>query len=151
MTVVDQFTREAVFIEADHSLSGKKVAMALNRVAQTRPLPQTITVDNGSEVAGKDLDAWAYWRKVTWAFIRPGNPIENASIESFNGRVREECLNQELFESIEEAREKLSRWRTDYNESRPHSSLGHLTPREFAQTRSAQQAAETQIVNPSMA
>lgn len=138
LTVVDQFTREAVLIEADRSLSGRKVAMALNRVAQTRPLPQTITVDNGSEFAGKDLDAWAYWRTVKLDFIRPGKPIENAYIESFNGRLREECLNQELFESIEDAREKLEVWRTDYNESRPHSSLGHLTPREFAQTRSAQ-------------
>mgnify|MGYP001560233085 FL=1 len=98
----------------------------------------SFTYTNGSEFSGKDLDAWAYWRKVKLDFIRPGKPIENAYIASFNGRVREECLNQELFESIEDAREKLSRWRTDYNESRPHSSLGHLVPREFAQTRSAQ-------------
>ena len=125
--------------------------MALNHVAQTRPVPQTITVDNGAEFAGKDLDAWAYWRKVKVDFIRPGKPIENAYIESFNGRLREECLNQELFESIEDAREKLAIWRKDYNESRPHSSQGNLTPREFAHTRSAQQVAAAQIVNVSMA
>ena len=90
LTVIDKFTREAVLIEADFSLTGKKVARALEHLSQQRPTPQAITVDNGSEFAGRDLDASAYWKKVKLDFIRPGKPIENAYIESFNGRLREE-------------------------------------------------------------
>lgn len=132
LTVVDTFTREAVLIEPDFSLTGKKVARVLAQLSHERPLPAIITVDNGSEFAGKDLDAWAHWKKVRLEFIRPGKPVENAYIESFNGRLREECLNDQVFLSMEDARVKLEAWRLDYNEQRPHSSLGNLTPREFA-------------------
>lgn len=147
LTVVDNFSREAVLIEADISLTGKKVARALERLSKQRPMPQAITVDNGSEFAGRDLDAWAYWKKVKLDFIRPGKPIENAYIESFNGRLREECLNDQLFLTLDDARQKLETWRMDYNEARPHSSLGNRTPREFAQTQSENLTAEAPILN----
>lgn len=141
LTVVDVFSREVVLIEPDFSLSGKKVAEALERVSKYRPLPQFITVDNGSEFAGKDLDAWAYQKRIKLDFIRPGKPVENAYIESFNGRLRDECLNDQLFLSIEDAKMKIEAWRMDYNHQRPHSSLGNLTPGEFAKTWSASETA----------
>jgi putative transposase len=148
LTAIDQFTREAVLIEADVALSGKKVVAALERVGTQRRLPEMITVDNGTEFAGKDLDAWAYCRKVKLDFIRPGKPTENAYIESFNGRLREECLNQELFKDLRDAQYKLEVWQKDYNEERPHSSLADQTPKEFI---AQQQTAEVQIVNLRMA
>lgn len=147
LTVVDKFSREAVLIEADFSLTGKKVARALEGLSKRRPMPQVITVDNGSEFAGRDLDAWAYWKKIKLDFIRPGKPIENAYIESFNGRLREECLNDQLFFSLEDAKQKLEAWRVDYNEARPHSSLGNRTPWEFAQDQSENRTAEEPILN----
>jgi putative transposase len=147
LTVVDNFSREAVLIEADFSLTGKKVARALEALSKVRPMPEVIRVDNGSEFSGRDLDAWAYWKKVKLDFIRPGKPIENAYIESFNGRLREECLNDQLFFSLEDAKEKLEAWRIDYNEVRPHSSLGNRTPREFAQIQSENKTAEVPILN----
>jgi putative transposase len=141
LTVVDKFTRECVVIHAGHSLTGKQVAKALDRVSIGRDLPGSITVDNGSEFAGKDLDAWAYYRKIKLDFIRPGKPVENAYIESFNGRLRDECLNDEVFASLQEAQEKLEAWRVDYNTRRPHGSLGHLTPEEYAKTWSEKRPA----------
>lgn len=132
LTVVDNFTREAVLIKPDRRLTGKKVARALEMLARERPLPRSITVDNGSEFAGKDMDGWAYWRKIQLDFITPGKPVENAYIESFNGRLRDECLNENLFFSVPDAVEKLEQWRNDYNHHRPHGSLGSRTPREFA-------------------
>jgi putative transposase len=134
LTVVDIFSREVVLIEPDFSLTGRKVAEALGRVSRNRPLPQFITVDNGSEFAGKDLDAWAYRNGIKLDFIRPGKPVENAYIESFNGRLRDECLNDQLFLSMEDARQKIETWRMDYNTHRPHSSLGNLTPGEFVKS-----------------
>lgn len=134
LTVVDIFSREVVLIEPDFSLTGRKVAEALERVSRNRSLPQFITVDNGSEFAGKDLDAWAYRKGIKLDFIRPGKPVENAYIESFNGRLRDECLNDQLFLSLEDARQKIETWRMDYNIHRPHSSLGNLTPGEFVKT-----------------
>ena len=123
------------------------VARALEALSKVRPMPEVIRVDNGSEFSGRDLDAWAYWKKVKLDFIRPGKPTENAYIESFNGRLREECLNDQLFMSLEDAREKLEAWRIDYNEVRPHSSLGMRTPREFAQIQSENKTAEVPILN----
>ena len=147
LTVVDHFSREAVLIEAYFSLTGKKVARALEHLSKQRPMPQVIRVDNGSEFAGKDLDAWAYWKKIKLDFIRPGKPTENAYIESFNGRLREECLNDQLFLSLEDAKRKLEAWRVDYNEARPHSSPGNRTPWEFAQMQSENWTAEEPILN----
>lgn len=120
-------SREAIILEADFSLTGKKVARALERVSKQRPMPHVIRVDNGAKFTGRALDAWAYWKKVKLEFIRPGKPIENAYIESFNGRLRDECLNDQVFLSIEDAQQKLEAWRIDYNEVRPHSSLENRT------------------------
>ena len=132
LTVVDQFTRECVAIRGKPRLSGHDVADALDLAVRERGKPASITVDNGSEFAGKVMDAWADARGVQLAFIRPGKPTENAFIESFNGRLRDECLNIELFRSMPEVIGKLSAWREDYNQHRPHSSIGDLTPAQFA-------------------
>lgn len=132
LTIVDDHSRESVAIEADFSLTGERVTRVLTRLAMTRGLPNVITVDNGPEFAGKALDAWAYQNHIKLHFIRPGKPVENAYIESFNGRYRDECLNENLFRTIDEARVVIEAWRCDYNRHRPHSSLGNLTPEEFA-------------------
>ena len=102
-----------------------------------RRLPKTIRVDNGTEFTSKALDQWAYANQVTFDFSRPGKPTDNAVIGSFNGRVRAECLNENWFQSLDDARTKVEAWRQDYNNLRPHSSLGNLAPREFAESRQA--------------
>jgi len=132
LTVVDVFTRECVAVHADSSLTGRKVAAALDIAGAERGYPKQITVDNGTEFYSKAMDAWAYHREVKLDFIRPGRPMENGYIESFNGRLRDECLNVELFSDLPDARAKLAAWQQDYNENRPHSSIGNLTPVEFA-------------------
>ena len=138
LTVVDQFTRECVGLEADRSMTGWKVAEALDRARQERGrLPETITVDNGSEFSGRALEAWAMGNKVQLCFIRPGRPVENGFIESFNGRLRDECLNVEWFSSLDDAREKLAKFREHYNHQRPHSSLADLAPAVFARQMAA--------------
>jgi Integrase core domain len=121
LTVVDQFTRECLTLFADTALSGEKVATA-----------QSITVDNGTEFASKAMDLWAYKNGVHLDFIRPGKPVENGYIESFNGKLRDECLNVEVFFTLADARHKLGLWRHDYNHHRPHSALADRTPNEFA-------------------
>jgi len=145
LTVVDNFTRECPIIEAGFSRTGKTVADTLQRLADRRGLPESITVDNGSEFISKALDFWAYRNNVKMDFIRPGKPVENAFIESFNGRLRDECLNANLFVSLADAKAKLEAWRLDYNEERPHSSIGNLTPSEFANKRQNNQAAVAAI------
>lgn len=132
LTVVDQFTRECLLLYADTALSGEKVAAALDAVLAGRGAPQSITVDNGTEFASKAMDHWAYQNCVHLDFIRPGRPVENGYIESFNGRLRDECLNIEVFFSLADARRKLDQFRNDYNHHRPHSSLDDRTPAEFA-------------------
>lgn len=133
LTVVDQFTRECVGLEADRSVTGNKVAQALGRARQERGgLPETITVDNGSEFSGRALEAWAIANNVQLCFIRPGRPVENGFIESFNGRLRDECLNVEWFSSLEDARKKLAKFREHYNHERPHSALADRAPAVFA-------------------
>lgn len=132
LTIVDHFTRESLAIEVGQRLTGRDVVSVLNRIRMGRALPKTIRVDNGTEFTSKVLDQWAYANKVTLDFSRPGKPTDNAFIESFNGRVRAECLNENWFLSLEDARQKIAAWRQDYNNHRPHSSLGNLAPREFA-------------------
>ena len=132
LTVIDQWSRESVSVEAGFSLSGRSVAAALDQVAHCRPLPKAITVDHGTEFTSRALDEWAWQRGVQLDFIRPGKPVENGLIESFNGRLRDECLNVTEFTSLEHARASLHAWQDDYNHHRPHGSLGHLTPSEFA-------------------
>lgn len=106
----------------------------MERLKAVRPLPKAIRVDNGSEFYSREMDSWAYRNGEQLDFIRPGKPTENAFIESFNGRLRNERLNTNIFFSIEDAREKLNAWRIDYNTQRPHSSIGNLAPEEFART-----------------
>ena len=132
LTVVDQYTRECPVLEPAQSLTAAKVVHALDKVAAVRGYPESITVDNGSEFCSRIMDGWAYGHGVNLDFIRPGKPTENGYIESFNGRLRDECLNVELFWSVEDARQKLEKWRLDYNHHRPHSSLANLPPAAFA-------------------
>ena len=133
LTIVDDYSRECPAIEVDTSLGGRRVVSVLDRLSETRGLPEVITIDNGPEFAGKALDEWAYRKGVKLNFIRPGKPIENAFVESFNGRFRDECLNTNWFLSVKHAREVIEEWRRDYNEVRPHSSLKGNTPREYAE------------------
>jgi putative transposase len=134
LTIVDDCTRECLAIEVDTSITGLRVQGVLDRLADTRGLPQSITVDNGPEFDGQVLDKWAYRRSVHLSFIRPGKPNENAYIESFNGKFRDECLNEHWFISLAHARHVIEAWRIEYNTERPHSSLSNLTPEEFART-----------------
>ena len=131
LTVVDQYTRECLCAYADRSQTGEKVVVQMQRLVLLRGVPESITTDNGGEFAGKAMETWAYQNGVKLDLIRPGKPVENGYIESFNGRLRDECLNGEIFFDLADAREKLERWRRDYNEHRPHSALGDRTPAEF--------------------
>jgi putative transposase len=133
LTLVDNFTRESPAIEVGSSISGKQVVSVLERLARTHGLPQVITTDNGTEFTSRAVDEWAHQNGVKLDFIRPGKPVENAYIESFNGKLREECLNLHWFKTIEEAKEKIESWRVDYNVQRPHSALNDQTPSEFAE------------------
>ncbi|MEO7113333.1 MAG: IS3 family transposase [Polyangiaceae bacterium] len=131
LNVVDDFSRESLVIEVDLSLPGLRVARVLDRLAETRGLPEMITVDNGPEFTSCALDAWACARGVKLHFSRPGKPVDNAYVESFNGRVRDECLNTHWFTTLLDARITIENWRCDYNTVRPHSALGGLSPEEF--------------------
>ena len=132
LTLVDNFSRESLALEVGQRFRGEDVAAILERVCRWRGTPRSIHVDNGPEFTSKALDLWAFTNKVQLDFSRPGKPVDNTLIESFNGRFRQECLNQEWFASLEEARQKAEAWRSEYNEVRPHSSLGNLAPREYA-------------------
>jgi putative transposase len=132
LTVIDEWSRESLAIEVDVSLTGERVKRVLERLSDGRGLPAIIQTDNGPEFTGRVLDQWAFERGVKLKFIEPGKPIQNAFIESFNSRLREECLNEHVFVSLPDARNKIENWRIEYNRERPHSSLGHLTPEEFA-------------------
>jgi len=131
-TVVDQYSRECLKIKARFSIPAQQVVKYLEQLSYVRGLPRTIVVDNGTEFDSKAMDAWAYRRGVKLQFIRPGKPMENAFIESFNGRLRDECLNANVFFSLEDARQKVEAFKLDYNTQRPHSSIGNFTPEEFA-------------------
>ena len=132
LTVIDKWHRQCVGLQADYSLTGQSVVDAMNEIALSRELPSAITVDHGTEFTSKALDEWCYLRGVKLDFTRPGKPTENAFIESFNGRLRDECLNVNEFVTLEHVREVLASWQHDYNHHRPHGSLGQLTPSEFA-------------------
>jgi putative transposase len=132
LTVVDCYTRECLAIDVGQSLKGEDVVQVLNRICVERGLPKAIKTDNGSEFISKAMDKWAYERRVELDFSRPGKPTDNARVESFNGRLRQECLNAHWFLSMDDARDKIAAWRTYYNESRPHSALDWATPAEFA-------------------
>jgi len=138
LTIVDDCTRECLAIEVDTSITGTRVKAVMERLADTRGLPRSITVDHGPEFEGQVLDAWAYAANVQLAFIRPGKPNENAYIESFNGKFRDECLNEHWFVTMAHARRIIEAWRIEYNTERTHSSLDNLTPEEFAMKLSKQ-------------
>ena len=132
LNLMDGYTREALWIEVDNSLPGLRVVRVLERVAEERGVPEAIQVDNGPEFISQVVDQWAYRNGVALHFIDPGKPVQNAFIESFNGKFRDECLNQSWFTSLEDARRIIEAWREDYNTVRPHSSLGYRTPEEYA-------------------
>lgn len=133
LTLGDDFTREALEIEAARSIGGKYVVEILDRVTAERGFPQVIVMDNGPEFTGKALDEWAHSNGVKLDFITPGKPVQNAFRESFNGRFRDECLNQNLFHDVRDARKIIEEWRQDFNTVRPHSSLKYKTPAAFAE------------------
>jgi putative transposase len=140
LNLMDGFTREAPRIEVDTSLPGLRVARVLEEVARERGYPQAIQVDNGPEFISRVVDQWAFEHGVALHFIEPGKPTQNAFIESFNGKFRDECLNGNWFLTLPEAREKIEMWRRDYNQARPHSALRYQTPEEFAAQAAARGA-----------
>ena len=132
LNIVDDFTRECLAIEVDTSLPGPRVVRVLERLVAERGLPRRVVVDNGPEFASRVVDQWVYDRGIELHFIAPGRPMENAFVESFNGRFRDECLNQHWFTSLGDARRTIEDWRIDYNDVRPHGSLGRIPPATFA-------------------
>ncbi len=135
LAVVDDFTRECLCLVADTSLSGARVGRELDTIIRRRGKPLTIVSDNGTELTSMAILTWSHDRRVGWHYIAPGKPTQNAFVESFNGRLRDECLNETLFTSLAHARVELIAWRDDYNQTRPHSSLNGLTPNEYAAQR----------------
>jgi putative transposase len=131
LPIIDIYTKECFKIEVDTSIGGRRITEILSQISSVRGLPENIVVDNGPEFVSNAMDAWVYERGIKLQFIRPGKPVDNAYMESFNGKFRDECLNQNWFMSVEHARRVAEEWRIDFNEERPHSSLGDLTPNEF--------------------
>ena len=142
LTVVDHWSRQSPVLEAGFRMSGEMVGQVLDRALNGTQGPRSITVDHGTEFQSRAFEDWAYRRGVQLDFIRPGKPVDNAFIESFNGRLREECLNVHQFASLAEAQALIEAWRLDYNQHRPHSSLYHLTPNEFVAQRQIEPTAE---------
>jgi putative transposase len=132
LAVVDDFSRECLALVTDNSLSGIRVARELDRIVAMRGRPCMIVSDNGTELTSRAMLEWQQERRVEWHYIAPGKPTQNGFIESFNARLRDECLNEQLFNSLAEARQIIEAWRIDYNTKRPHTSLEGLTPTEFA-------------------
>jgi len=132
LTMVDNYTRECLAIEVDSCLSSQRVTRVLEWVMEQRGAPETIRCDNGPEFTSRHFLAWCEERRIGLVHIQPGRPMQNGHVESFNGRLRDECLNANWFTTLTDARQKIEAWRQDYNEQRPHSSLGYRTPREFA-------------------
>lgn len=132
LAVVDDYSRECLALVADTSLSGWRVTRELNALIRRRSKPVTIVSDNGAELTSMAVLRWCQQTGVGWHYIQPGRPMQNGFVESFNGSFRDECLNETLFSSLDEARSQIAAWKEDYNRDRPHSSLGNLTPNEFA-------------------
>ncbi|MDN5925485.1 MAG: IS3 family transposase [Hyphomicrobiales bacterium] len=132
LAVVDDFTRECLALVADTSLSGRRLARKLDAVIVRRGKPRTIVSDNGTEMTSMAVLEWCQGSQVEWHYIAPGKPMQNGFVESFNGSFRDECLNETLFSSLTQARTEITAWKEDYNRNRPHSSLGNITPSEFA-------------------
>jgi len=133
LAVVDSFTRENLSLETDTSLSSRRVTRSLEQVIERRGMPETIRCDNGPELTSRHFLSWCEERRIQLIHIQPGRPMQNGHVESFNGRLRDECLNANWFRTVADARAKISAWRDEYNGERPHSSLGYRTPNEFAE------------------
>ncbi len=133
LSVVDAYTRECLALEVDTSFASRRVTRVLDTIVSERGLPQAIRCDNGPELTSRHFLAWCVERQIELVHIQPGKPTQNAYVESFHGRLREECLNVSWFQNLFDARRKIAAWRKDYNEERPHSSLGYQTPKEFAE------------------
>ena len=132
LSVVDAYTRECLVLEVDTSFASRRVTRVLEGIVAERGVPQSIRCDNGPELTSRHFLAWGIERRIELAHIQPGKPTQNGHIESFNGRLREECLNVSWFQNLFDARRKIAAWRKEYNEQRPHSSLNYRTPKEFA-------------------
>jgi putative transposase len=134
LAVVDAYTRECLSLEVDTSLSSRRVTRSLETVMEQRGMPESIRCDNGPELTSRHFLAWCEERKIQLIHIQPGRPMQNGHVESFNGRLRDECLNANWFRNLSDARQKIGCWHREYNCERPHSSLGYRTPNEFAAT-----------------
>ena len=141
LAVVDDFSRECLALVPDTSLSGARLTRELDAIIRVRGMPTTIVSDNGTEMTSSAVLEWCQKTKVDWHYIAPGKPTQNAFIESFNSSFRDECLNETLFSSLDEARSEITKWKEDYNQNRPHSSLGNLTPNEFVAKTTLQKLA----------
>ena len=137
LSVVDVYTRECLALEVDTSFASRRVTRVLDAIIAERGQPQAIRCDNGPELTSRHFLAWCVERQIELIHIQPGKPTQNARVESFNGRLRDECLNVSWFQNLFDAKRKIATWKIEYNEERPHSSLGYLTPKEFAATQVA--------------
>jgi putative transposase len=137
LSVVDAYTRECLALEVDTSFASRRVTRVLDAIVAERGNPLAIRCDNGPELTSRHFLAWCVERQIELVHIQPGKPTQNAHVESFHGRLREECLNVSWFQNLFDARRKIAAWRKEYNEERPHSSLGYRTPKEFAATQAA--------------
>ena len=135
LSVVDAYTRECLWLEVDTSFASRRVTRVLEAIIAVRGVPQAIRCDNGPELTSRHFLAWCIERQIELVHIQPGKPTQNGRVESFNGRLREECLNLSWFQNLFDARRKIAAWRREYNEERPHSSLGYKTPKEFAEAQ----------------
>ncbi|UJB17121.1 IS3 family transposase [Xanthomonas translucens pv. undulosa] len=145
LVIVDDATHEAVAIEVERAICGHGVSRVLDRLAISRGLPQVIRTDNGKELCGKTMVSWAHGRGVQLRLIQPGKPNQNAYVESFNGRLRDECLNEHWFPTLLHARTEIERWRREYNEERPKKAIDGMTPADYAK-----HLANTDIINPGL-
>lgn len=143
LTVVDQFTRECLAIEVDTGISSRQVARTLERILEHRPTPRSLRSDNGTEFRSRYFKAWCASHRIGLEYIAPGRPMQNGYIESFNGKLRDECLNLHCFRNLNDARDRIEGWREHYNQQRPHSALGYRTPQQFAQQQWSSAPART--------
>jgi putative transposase len=151
LSVVDAYTRECLALEVDTSFASRRVTRVLEAIVSERGVPQAIRCDNGPELTSRHFLAWCIEQQIELLHIQPGKPTQNARIESFHGRLREECLNASWFQNLFDARRKIAAWRQEYNEERPHSSLGYLTPKEFATSMRAAESGSALLAPPSSA
>src|SRR5579864_9121436 len=148
LTVVDAYTRECLALEVDTSFASRRVTRVLEQIIAERGAPQAIRCDNGPELTSRHFLAWAIERGIELVHIQPGKPTQNGRLESFNGKLREECLNLSWFQNLFDARRKIAAWRKEYNEERPHSSLGYRTPKEFAAAQAAAEVGSALLAAP---